>query len=176
MARKHHPDMNPRDRAAATARFKRIGAAFSELRDTAPRPSNGFEGGAAQQPYGEQSPFDELHAEFLRQWAEAGLGRYVDEIRAEANDAIARSQDGDLSGLWEFAKNRPGVVLSVVLPTALVFRAPVLVVGALRFAVGAPLVALRFATLLPPQAQFFILAHLWKLWVDGRRRRRRRRR
>ena len=186
MARKHHPDMNPHDRAAATARFQQIGAAFSELRDgsrtsgatSSKRPSgaassNGFRGA---QPYGDHSLFDELHEEFLRHWAEAGLDRYIAEIRGEANDAINRSRDGDLSGLWSFAKNRPGVVLSVVLPAALLFRAPVLVVGALRFAVGAPLVALRFATMLPPQVQFFIFARLWQLWSSGAHKRRRRRR
>jgi hypothetical protein len=137
-ARENHPDLHPND-PTATKRFQEISEAFNVLKDpsTRARYDAGDQYGPATGHY-EQ----EAHAVFREVWQEMGLGdieKYFDGVKKDAVVAFDAAGKGDLSLVQKFATQHPGLIVSVMVPLALVLRNPGLVMTAARFGLMLPL-------------------------------------
>jgi len=166
LAKKYHPDLNP-DNPDARVQFHRVAAAYEILGDDQKRRNYDMTGQHDNQQhfndsysstYASTAADDFANEIFQKVWQDLGLREYVDTVRSEANTALTAARHGDFSFAWEFAKERRGLILSVVLPVAAALRFPWLISGALRF-VG--LFAIVFLRNLPPRLAWTLMRDVW---------------
>ena len=129
-AKKWHPDLNP-DNPDATAKFQRLSAAYEMLRDP-----NKYQSATHK-----QETYDERDAEetFNDVWSDVevvkeALSHYITDVKDEVESVIDAAKARDWARVWEAVKANKGFLLGVVLPVAVLFRFPVLIVVALRAA------------------------------------------
>ena len=186
MAKKYHPDLNPND-PKARENFQKVSNAYEILSDTRRRQEYDLYGNTSQRSYDGTSSStkgsgatqeepqytykSQKHAEDIfksvsedADIVKEAINGFIQDIQDEFTytaDCISR---GDWNEVWEITKNNKGIVLGVILPIALIFRFPWLIITVGRVLLAASQIILfsllRQGTL--PQVAHYI----WKRIVQ----------
>ena len=192
MAKKYHPDLNPND-PKARENFQKVSNAYEVLSDTrrrqeydlygntSQRASSSSSRGAAQEEpqytYKSQKHAEDIFksvsedADIVREAINSFIQDIQDEFTYTA-DCVSR---GDWNEVWEITKNNKGVVLGVILPIALIFRFPWLIITVGRVLLAASQIILfsllRQGTL--PQVAHYIWKRIVQLALEKNKRKKR---
>lgn len=144
LAKKHHPDLNSGD-PKARERFQKVAAAYEILRDPLRRRQYDTTGHTSEQQAASET--DGAQYTYTAQQHAEDMFRTVTEDADVVRDAVAGlvqdMQDeftyaaecaarGEWNEVWEVLKTHKGLVFGVVVPLALIFRFPALVIMAGR--------------------------------------------
>jgi len=162
LAKKYHPDVS--NDPSARQKFHRISAAYDVLSDPDRRRRYDLTGQHGNEQHfredytNQTGPDDFAEQIFQRVWQDLGLREYVDTVRSEAATAWEAARHGDYSFAWDFAKERKGLIASVILPFALMLRFP----GALSYATRLlTLFVVVFISNIPPRIAWAIMRDAW---------------
>lgn len=158
-AKECHPDMHPND-PKAREKFQKVAEAYEILSDSTRRQSYDTTGYTGQQQSTSQNQqqaqqqaqytySSQQHAEdVFRSVSEdadivkEAIQGLVEDIQDEFTYAAECVQRGDWNEVWRIIKDNKGVILGFVLPVALIFRFPALVLLVGRLALAASQVLL----------------------------------
>mmetsp|Transcript_4137 Transcript_4137/g.8967 ORF Transcript_4137/g.8967 Transcript_4137/m.8967 type:complete len:297 (-) Transcript_4137:537-1427(-) len=166
LAKRYHPDLNPND-PNAQKMFHRIAAAYEVLGDSEKRHVYDMTGHHDNQQHFNQgnqyqatgNPVDDFADQvFQKVWQDLGLREYVEIVTSEAATAWEAARHGDFSFAKEFARERKGLILSAIVPLAIMLRFPGMLSASLRvLSVG----ALVFLRNIPPNVAWNIMRNVW---------------
>ena len=163
-AKKWHPDLNP-DNPEAAQRFREAADAYQCLRDSAGGSSNTQQQQQWQQRQQQQQtrqhPPPQPQDIFRTVWSELGfqdIDAYLQRLQLELQQALVSGARGDFGPAWSFACQHRFLLVGTIVPVALVFRSPALVLMATR-ALGTFVILTQ--RILPPRAQWYLLSRLW---------------
>ncbi|GBG33480.1 DnaJ family protein [Hondaea fermentalgiana] len=163
LAKRYHPDINPDD-PNAQKMFHRIAAAYEVLGNAEKRHVYDMTGHHDNQQRFNQNasaaPGSDDFADqiFHKVWQDLGLKEYVEVVSSEASTAWEAARHGDFSFAKEFARERKGLILSAIVPLAIMLRFPGMLSTALRLlSVG----ALVFLRNIPPELAWRLMRNVW---------------
>lgn len=101
------------------------------------------------------------------------INPYVRAVQDEASHALSAAGRGDYDPAWQFAKDRPGLILGIVVPLATILRFPWLISGAfgivMRGLVFSTSVVSVLEHFLPPATKRDIADYLWRRMIASAR-------
>ena len=154
-AKECHPDMHPND-PKAREKFQKVAEAYDILSDPARRQSYDTTGYTGQQQNASQQQQQAQYTYSSQQHAEdvfrsvsedadivkEAIQGLIEDIQDEFNYAADCVQRGDWKEVGRVVKDNKGVILGFILPVALIFRFPALVLLVGRLALAASQVLL----------------------------------
>lgn len=164
LAKKYHPDLNPESKDARV-KFHRVAAAYEVLGDATKRHEYDVTGHMDNEQHfkesssGATTAADDFAQEiFQKVWQDLGLQEYVETLSNDASTAVEAARHGDYSFAWSFVKERKGLILSALLPLALMLRFPGMLTASVRLLGVFAIVLLRN---IPPSMAWSIARRAW---------------
>jgi hypothetical protein len=143
-AKRFHPDLNPND-SKANEKFQKIAMAYEILSDAKKRQEFDFTGGVrGQSAYSSQNNTQYTYTAQQRaedmfrtvsedaEIVKEALTSFIQDVQDEFTYAAESASKGDWKEVWEIVKVNKGIIFGVVVPLALIFRFPALVIMAGR--------------------------------------------